>query len=118
MHEASLIKTLLEQVDRLAKEHAAVAVEEVRVRIGPLSGVEPMLISAAFERLAPAGAKLVIEEVALTARCRDCAESFELQRFRFRCPVCQSAAVDVVEGDGFVLESVTMRHAEPTGVAS
>jgi hydrogenase nickel incorporation protein HypA/HybF len=118
MHEASLVKTLIEQVDRLASEHAAAAVDEVRVRIGPMSGVEPLLVSAAFERLAPAGTRLVIDEVPLTARCRDCGESFELEQFRFRCPSCQSADVEVIEGDGFVLESITIRQVEPAGAAT
>jgi len=113
MHEASLVKSLLEQVDRLAAEHAAVAVEEVRVRIGPLSGVEPMLVSLAFERLAPAGANLVVEEVPLTARCRDCCKLFELKQFRFHCSYCESSDVDVIEGDVFMLESITIRRVEP-----
>jgi hydrogenase nickel incorporation protein HypA/HybF len=113
MHEASLVKALLEQVDRLVSEHDAAAIEEVRVRIGPLSGVEPLLVTAAFERLAPAGAILVVDEVPLTARCRDCDELFELTQFRFRCPQCESTDVDVIEGDVFMLESITIRRVEP-----
>ncbi|HEV3021530.1 MAG TPA: hydrogenase maturation nickel metallochaperone HypA [Pirellulales bacterium] len=118
MHEASLVRTLIEQVDRLASEHAATAVDEVRVRIGPLSGVEPYLVAAAFERFAPAGATLVIDEVPLTARCRGCGESFEVESFRFRCPRCDSADVEVIEGDGFMLESITIRRVEPLEAAS
>jgi hydrogenase nickel incorporation protein HypA/HybF len=115
MHEISLAKTLLERVDRLAAEHAAAAVEEVRVRVGPLSGVEPGLLSAAFERLAPAGMKLAIELVPLRACCRDCAGSFDIERCCFRCPRCGSTDVEVVEGDGFVLENITIRPLDPLG---
>ena len=54
MHEHSLVHALLEQVERLAGEQGAGEVEEVRVQLGPLSGVEPLLVKTAFEMLAPA----------------------------------------------------------------
>ena len=68
MHEFSLVRSLLEQVDRLVIEQGGRAAVEVRVEIGPLSGVEPLLVKAAFTQL-NGDATLIIDEVPLTTRC-------------------------------------------------
>ena len=47
MHEESLVRSLLEQVRRLVREHAAETVERIEVEVGPLSGVELDLLRSA-----------------------------------------------------------------------
>ena len=122
MHEHSLVRALLAQVERLADAEGAGEVEEIRVKVGPLSGVEPLLIETAFEILAPRTsvdkARLVIEEIPLMAQCADCGHEFQVPHFRFRCPVCDCRKVDVTAGDGFVLESFTVRQGVATGAES
>lgn len=117
MHEQSLVRALLKQVDEIRREHDAEQVTEVRVEVGPLSGVEPMLLAAAFEQLAPestaAGAKLMIDEVALIAKCTSCDYEFEVSDFVFRCPTC-GENVRVIHGDEFQLVSASLRSGEPT----
>jgi hydrogenase nickel incorporation protein HypA/HybF len=116
MHEVSLVRSLLEQVARLAAEHGGGAVEEIRVEVGPLSGVEPLLLRSAFDRLAPASAapaaRLRIDEVELTCRCRECSRSTVLEDFRFRCVECGSGSVEVTGGDAFRLLDFTLRTGE------
>ena len=80
---------------------------EIRVEIGPLSGVEPLLVKAAFSQLAGDGT-LIIEEVPLTARCDSCRAEFEVEHFHFVCPDCGSRETSVVRGDAFRLMSVTV----------
>jgi hydrogenase nickel incorporation protein HypA/HybF len=111
MHERSLVQSLLKQVDAIRRKHDAKHVSEVRVEVGPLSGVEPLLLEAAFEQLASespvAGAKFVIDEVALLAECQPCGCEFELSSFDFRCPTCRGS-VRVTRGDEFLLVSVSL----------
>ncbi len=115
MHEASLVRTLLHKVSDLLTEHQGDCVETITVELGPLSGVEPLLVQSAFEQLAPqspvAGAQLVINEVALGAKCRQCHVDFEVQRFKFLCPTCGSNDVQVVRGDEFRLLSITIKQS-------
>ena len=107
MHEVSLVRSLLEQVSRIVAEQGGRAAVEVRVEIGPLSGVEPLLVKAAFAQLA-SDSTLIIDEVPLTARCQSCHTEFELEHFRFVCPHCDSRETNVVRGDAFRLMSVTV----------
>ena len=43
MHELSVCLSLLDQVERIAREHGADRVVRIVLRIGPLSGVEAPL---------------------------------------------------------------------------
>jgi len=116
MHEQTLIKALLEQVEKIRCQHDAAMVTEVRVEVGPLSGVEPSLMASAFTRLVPdwdgVDANLVIDEVALLAACASCESEFELRGFVFRCPACDGN-VRVVRGDSVQLVSVSLASDEP-----
>ena len=48
MHELSLCEDLMNQVLTIAKAHHAEKVVRIIVRIGPLSGIEPLLLESAF----------------------------------------------------------------------
>lgn len=116
MHETSLVQSLLRQAAIVLTDHRGSAVEQIRVEIGPLSGVEPLLVASAFDRLvettACSGAALVIEQIELTARCRDCEREFVIEQFRFVCPLCTSGSVQILRGDEFRLLDVTIREED------
>ena len=114
MHESSLVRALLRQVTTLVERSGGGSVLKIHVEVGPLSGVESMLLAAAFERLAPesphADARLAITEVPLLVECEDCGRHFEPPGFRFRCPRCSSNSTRVIRGDGLILESIDVRE--------
>lgn len=87
-------------------------VREIKVRCGPLSGVEPLLMREAFETLrrdSPlADAELVIVEERLWAKCLDCGDPFEPERFRLVCPHCGSGRTQIASGDAVILESLVV----------
>ncbi len=116
MHETSLVQALLRQAAAVLDQHGGAGLEQIRVEIGPLSGVEPLLVASAFDRLVEAtacrGAVLVIEEVDLGARCCDCSHEFTIEQYRFVCPACASRAVQVTRGDEFRLLDVTLRAGD------
>lgn len=110
MHEQSLVRGLLSQVDDLRREHRAGRVTEIRVELGPLSGVEPLILQSAFKSLvaktAHKGATLMIDTVALLGRCRQCEQDFEIANFVFRCPSC-NGNVDIIQGDQLFITGLT-----------
>jgi hydrogenase nickel incorporation protein HypA/HybF len=111
MHEGSLIVSLLRQVEDLARLHGAPSVSEVCLEIGPLAGVEPLLMRAAFDRLRVGtlaeSAELAIDLVGLTCRCRSCQLTYASDQLRFVCPACGDQRIDVVAGDSVTLHSCT-----------
>jgi hydrogenase nickel incorporation protein HypA/HybF len=122
MHEMSLARSLLDQVDDLCVMHGGHAVQEVHVEIGPLSGVEPLLLSAAFHRLrgqwpAAATAMLSLVEVPLEARCRACGQAFQPAQFALRCPACGGGDTEIARGDGVLLLRIVLADSAPGAVA-
>ncbi len=121
MHEMSLIRSLMTQVGQLVAANGGGTLRQVHVQVGPLSCVEPALLSSAWEQLhdeaALGAATLEIEEVPLTARCQTCDAEFQPVRFRFRCPRCGGTRTEVISGDGVVLHSIVLDDAEEGATA-
>ncbi len=113
MHELSLVRNLIKQVESIVAAEGGNAIE-IEVAIGPLSGVEPLLVQSAFEQLAPAsqvgGARLRIDQPELRARCRECQQEFAVEGFLFQCPACQGRMVDVTSGDDFRLMGISVEE--------
>lgn len=113
MHEASLVRSLLHQVGDLLIANNGESAEIIRVEMGPLSGVERPLVEIAFAQQVSdtpcRGATLEVQEVPLSAVCRDCEKAFDVQHFRFRCPTCESGNVQVTGGDEFRLVDIDIR---------
>ncbi len=116
MHELSVARALLRQVERLAGEHRALAVRGVTVRIGPLSGVEPGLLARAFPRAAAGsvadGAELRIESVAVRVHCEDCGAEGEAAPNRLACPACGSLNTRLAGGDEMLLVSLELETSD------
>lgn len=121
MHEASLVRSLLRQVSELLVEHGGDSVVSIRIEMGPLSGVERSLVEIAFADQVDStpcrGAELQVEEVPLSAVCRDCGNEFDIERFRFVCPACESARVQVTGGEDFRLLDIEIRQTQAEAAA-
>ena len=107
----SIAVGLLDQLQILAREHAGDRIEECTVKTGV-----PEALKTAFEVIAAGtvaeAAKLHIEFVPITARCRRCDRRFEPKIDMFLCPQCGQADVDIIEGDDIVLTSVVCDKEE------
>lgn len=112
MHELSVCQALLAQVEQVARENNARRVDKVALRIGPLAGVEPRLLQDAFP-IASAGsvadgAELVIEELSLVVRCKNCGAETAAAPNRLICGVCGDWHTQLVSGDELLLASVEL----------
>ncbi|MBS1213835.1 MAG: hydrogenase nickel incorporation protein HypA [Proteobacteria bacterium] len=116
MHELSLCQNVIDQVTALAAEHRARSVARITVRIGVLSGVEPMLLESAFT-IARAGtvadqAELVTEGAPARVLCRACGEESQAQPSFLRCRACGSTDTRLTGGDELTLAQVELVVAE------
>jgi hydrogenase nickel incorporation protein HypA/HybF len=118
MHEMSFIKSLLQQVEKVLAENDAIQPVEIKVEIGPLTGVEIDLVRSAYAQRVVgtryASTALVINEVPLVIRCLRCQAETELSSFVFRCSQCPSCSVQVISGDAFRLKSVLVCDNDET----
>jgi hydrogenase nickel incorporation protein HypA/HybF len=110
MHEYSVVQALIGRVEKEAAARGATSVHRLRVSLGELSGVEPELLTTAYntfrERTICASAELDLRRVEARWACARC----ELAISRgapLRCTICGDPA-RLVHGDELVLESIDM----------
>jgi hydrogenase nickel incorporation protein HypA/HybF len=116
VHEFSLCEALLRQVEAIAAAHRAERVTMIRLRVGPLAGVEAALLERAFT-LARAGgvaeaAELVIVTAPIAIACGACGATAEVAANRLCCPACGGIDVRVTAGEELILESVELDVAD------
>lgn len=119
MHELSVCNALLEQVEVIAREHQALRVDKIVLRIGPLSGIEVPLLEHAYP-LAAAGtvaedAELVFEPLPVKVKCSQCGAESEVKPNRLLCASCGDFRTNLVSGDEMLLASVELIQEEVKG---
>jgi hydrogenase nickel incorporation protein HypA/HybF len=85
-------------------------VKQVKLIVGELTGVEDMTMKSCFEIYVQAtpveGAKLVIERVPVTVRCRICGNEYETKIPFSECGVCGKKSIKVISGKELYIESL------------
>jgi hydrogenase nickel incorporation protein HypA/HybF len=112
MHELSVCLSLLQQMEKIASERNAVAVEKIYLQIGPLSGIEPALLRNAYP-LAAAGtlaadAELIIEASDVVVSCTECGVESPAKANRLLCSACGDFRTQIVSGDEMILQRMQM----------
>ena len=112
MHEFAVCQDMLHQIESIAAEQQAAAVDMVTVRIGPLSGIEAHLLTQAFP-LAAAGtiaekAELIVEALPIKVKCQSCGAETEAKPNRLVCGQCGDYHTQLLSGDEMLLASLEL----------
>jgi hydrogenase nickel incorporation protein HypA/HybF len=112
MHELSVCQSFMRQVEQLARQHNASAVDRIIIAVGDLSGVEPELLQRAFT-IARAGtvacaAQLEIQTNSIRVSCRTCGEDSDATANRLLCAQCGDWRVSVITGEELMLMSLEL----------
>ncbi|MEI6068209.1 MAG: hydrogenase maturation nickel metallochaperone HypA [Methylococcaceae bacterium] len=116
MHELSLCADLMDQVMTIAKAHNAEKVVRIVVRIGPLSGVEPMLLESAFT-ISRAGtlaeeAEFLTETLPICVLCNSCGAESETAVNNLVCGSCGGYNTKLLSGDELILARVELETSD------
>ena len=110
MHEYSIVQALVDRVAAEARAHQATAVHRLSIRIGELSGVEPTLLTTAYEtfreRTICEGAALDLQMVAARWECPGCGRVI-VRGDLLTCPTCAVPA-RLAQGDEIILDRIEM----------
>lgn len=102
MHEMGIVQSIMEIIEQQAAIHHAEKVVKVSLEFGTLTAVMPEAIRFAFEVLSKdtvaENADLDITIIPIAIWCTECSRRHVLEAYRPTCPVCDSAAVQIVEG--------------------
>jgi len=112
MHELSVCLSLLQQMESIARQHNAATIDQVFLKVGPLSGVEPELLRKAYP-LAVAGtvaekAELFIEYGEVIVTCTECGAESPAKPNRLLCAACGDFRTRLISGDEMILERIEL----------
>ena len=116
MHELSICKQIMLQVNNIALENKASTVESITLKIGPLSGIEASLLKQAFPFVAvqtiAENAELIIEEQPVVILCNQCNSKTNTTPNNLICRQCGDYDTRLISGDEMLLESVELTRTE------
>ena len=112
MHELSLVASVFEVLEEKAREHGAVRVTRVVLKIGVMSGAVPDLVESAFETFKKGTiaetARLEIVVIPVKLRCPECGGEAVREDTDFSCAGCGSRRIEIVEGRDLVVETIEL----------
>lgn len=110
MHELAITENALRIALTEAERHGAQRIAVIRLKVGSMTHVNPESVAFYLELLAkgtPAeGVRLETDYVPLRARCRSCAEEFDVVESRFGCPRCGETRTEVISGRELYVDSI------------
>jgi hydrogenase nickel incorporation protein HypA/HybF len=121
MHEISIASALVDAAIKAAEEHRASKVSKVHVTIGKLTALNPVQLEFIFNTITRntilEGSKLLITLRDPVIECRECGfkgevdlvESFHFKAPEIRCPECNTAEVDILQGGECVLTKLSLK---------
>jgi hydrogenase nickel incorporation protein HypA/HybF len=120
MHELSIARSIVREVEVAIQGRPDVQVTVVRLRIGRLSGiVAPALefgLSFVTEGTRLEGARIEITEEPVAVWCSPCQATHITDGPSVLCPVCDTPSADIRAGRGMQITSVDL--SEPTVAAT
>jgi len=113
LHELSIVKTLIEQVEKEVRRSGHDGhVVHLDIIIGRLSGVNVDSIRFAFDLLSPdtllEEANLRITEAKAVCLCEACDARTEIDELVANCPACGSEQITFEGGQDLLLESIEL----------
>ena len=115
MHEMGIVMEVIRIVEAsIPSGTSGSDVERINLKVGKLSAVVPDSLRFCFDvatRETPLkGAKLVIEEIPVTAACNDCRHHWTIENPVFICPACNGSNIEMLSGRELDIESIEIRE--------
>ncbi len=117
MHEMGIALQIAEiATASIPKDVGDVRVEKINLKIGKLAAVVPdslrFCFDVAIKDTPLAGAELVIEELPVVARCKECDTQWTISQPAFTCENCNSGSLEILSGRELDIESIEIAEED------
>jgi hydrogenase nickel incorporation protein HypA/HybF len=111
MHEVSLVRNIFRALEEEFGAERLEKLQTVRLKVGRLSNVEPVLMQNAFEAVVQdqPGWQAVALEMEMTPvliECPVCGATTEVEQYRFRCGQCDTPTNQIISGTELLIHQV------------
>jgi len=112
MHELSIAQSIIEIVEDNIKNQTDPKVKSVFMKVGKMSNVVVDSLKFGFDTLISGtnleGANLVIEEIPIKIKCKNCYKESELIHYNFICKNCKSTSVEMISGNELTVSEIEL----------
>ena len=110
MHEISISQHILRSLEAELSADDYQSIQGIRLKIGALAGVEPVLLHNAFKAVTlgttQENINLDIEFLGVKAYCPTCNKDFEVKMHKYICGACGKPSSQVVQGNELLIHQV------------
>jgi hydrogenase nickel incorporation protein HypA/HybF len=111
MHEVGIANSLIEIVLDTANANGAKIVRSVTAKIGRLAAVDGEALKFAFDAIKEeypiiAESVLIIDNVPVTGKCKQCGATDTYEEMFFACSSCGSYEVELITGEELTVSEI------------
>lgn len=110
MHELAVTEGILKICEEEYKKNNFKKINEIRIKVGELTGLVPNCIDYYFEIISSntiaEGAKLIINKLPIKIHCKECSYEGEIGKGEYACPKCKSYSINIINGREFYVDSL------------
>ena len=110
MHEMGITSGILASAIDAAEAEGATKINSVTVSIGDLTEIVPDSLQFAWEALTPGtmaeGGTLIVLSITPKARCLQCGNEFEHDKYNLLCTECESFLCEPIAGRELRIDSI------------
>ncbi|MEL6391619.1 MAG: hydrogenase maturation nickel metallochaperone HypA [Bacteroidota bacterium] len=116
MHEVSLVRSIVNTLEDQFSSEELDRLTEVRMQIGLLSNVEPVLLQNALEAVQQGeqklvGVKLSVELLPVLVECELCGSESRIENYHFKCSHCGRPTNNIIQGTELLIHQVEFAEA-------
>ena len=117
MHEMGIALQIVEiAIASIPADLGEVRIARVNLKVGKLAAIVPDSLRFCFDvavKDTPLdGAKLVIQELPVMARCKDCDTRWTISSPAFTCQNCNSGSLEILSGRELDVESIEIAQED------
>src|SRR5664279_4332033 len=102
MHELSICQSILNTIEGEFDKKDLENIREIHLKVGMLACIEPEILKNVFQFIKAdtpfENAELFIEVIEVSAECKNCGNTFKVEKYIFVCPTCGGPGSNITEG--------------------
>ncbi len=114
MHELSICQSILNTIEEEFDGKDIENIREIHLKVGMLACIEPEILKNVFQLIKDdtpfRNSELYIEVIDVSAKCKNCGETFKVEKYIFVCPSCGEPATDITGGRELLINKIILEE--------
>ena len=114
MHELSICQSILNAIETEFDNKGIENIREIHLKVGMLACIEPEILKNVFQLIKAGTAfqdsELFINVIEVSAGCKNCGNTFKVEKYIFVCPTCGEPSSNITEGRELLISKIILEE--------